>query len=189
MHGGAAGVVAAAALPASVAIGSEGGTPFHPASPAAAELAAAKAALALSETLVADLRLKLCQAEAAFSRDAMRVKEAERWAATEAAERAHDAAQYSAHPPPDADSMLAAAFSSGLNIHSGDGPEASALVIFEHETGVEGPIGSTPSAAAPAIEPDARGDAPPPPPTELLDLPVEMLLLVIDQLPSGRCDF
>ena len=61
-------------------------------SPAAAELAAAQAALASTETLVADLRLRLSEAKVALSKGAKRVKEAERWAATEA-ERAHNAEQ------------------------------------------------------------------------------------------------
>ena len=178
MNGGAAGVVAAAALPQSVAIGSEGGMPFPPPSPAAAELAAAKAALAVSETLVADLRLRLCEAEAALSRDDKRVKEAERWAATEGAERVRNAERHSAHPPPNADSMLAAAFSSGLAILSEGGPEATVAV---GEAGAD-------SAARPT-GPAQSADAEPPPPTELLDLPLEMLVLVIDHLPSGRCAF
>ena len=94
---------------------------------------------------------------------------------------------HSAHPPADDDSMLAAAFSGGLNIRSGDGPDASAI-----EGGVAGaqrpatgsaPFGSPPAAIA---EPPRDSAEPPPPPTELLGLPYEMLVLVVDQLPSGR---
>ena len=71
--------------------------------------------------------------------------------------------------------MLAAAFSSGLIIHSGGGPvEASAT---GGEAGAE-------SAERPRVN---SRDAEPPPPMELLDLPLEMLVLIIDQLPSGRC--
>ena len=46
----------------------------------------------MSEAMVADLRLRLKEAEAALARNAGKVKEAERWVATEA-ERAHNAEQ------------------------------------------------------------------------------------------------
>ena len=42
------------------------------------------------------------------------------------------------------------------------------------------------SPPAMIAEPPRDSAEPPPPPTELLDLPYEMLVLIIDQLPSGR---
>ena len=69
-----------------------GAAPLPEPTPAASELAAAKAALASLEAAAADLHRRIEEADAAVARGARRVVEAERWVATEV-ERAHNEVQ------------------------------------------------------------------------------------------------
>ena len=153
--------------------------------PPAAAASASRASAAL-EARIAQLSTELVEAEAGVARDAERVREAEAGVAAEASE--NNAHSDSALPPAvDAYSMVVAAFSGGLNIHSGDGPVVSA--IDGGVAGADRPTGSAPFVSPAIAEPPQHDAEPPPPPAELLDLPEEMLVLVINQLPSGRCAF